>query len=213
MNNYKEYLDPDNGYALVKQIGNMPLAPHWIEVPDEAELYVYWPHDKDYHFQSGQGFYEDGGWNLCSFSVEEIKKGDAGAEILWSREPIQEQGLISGAEALIAIGKGERVQYSFDDDQYWQADIANLKITDFGSGHFQFRLKPRTIKLEIEIPAPFEPKEGEQYWFLSPRLECGYDWTRGIDDNQSLFITSFGCWRTEEEIKQVVAAWRGGIKG
>ncbi|OBY75929.1 hypothetical protein [Acinetobacter gyllenbergii] len=124
-------------------------------------------------------------------------------------EPV-EQGLISGADALRALADGQLVQWMIGD--VFQDVTDEWKIRAFSHPSFKFRLKPRTIKLELEIPAPFEPKVGEQYWFLSPRIECGYDWTRGIDDNQSLFISSFGCWRTEEEIKQVVTALRG-IKG
>lgn len=114
-----------------------------------------------------------------------------------------EQGLISGADALIAIGKGERVQYSFDDDKCWQNDIANLKITDFGGGHYAFRLKPRTVKLEIEVPAPFEPKVGEKYFFLSSN-GYGYDETTFSNDDLDKEHLMYGAWRTETEIKIVV---------
>lgn len=126
-------------------------------------------------------------------------------------ENFNEQGLISGADALRAIGKGERVQYSFDDDKFWQNDIANLKIADFGSGHYEFRLKPRTITLSLEIPAPFEPKDGEIFWFVSPYTYKGYDSKYFVDDCTGFLLN--GVWRTEEEIKQVVEALRGGIKG
>ncbi len=120
-----------------------------------------------------------------------------------------EQGLISGADALIAIGKGERVQYSFDDDKYWQNDIANLKITDFGGGHYAFRLKPRTVKIEIEVPAPFEPKYGDECFILNSDSEDGFH--RFVYEENSGFhknLIQFGVWRTKPEIIIVVEQLR-----
>jgi lysine/arginine/ornithine transport system substrate-binding protein/histidine transport system substrate-binding protein len=64
--------------------------------------------------------------------------------------------LISGKEALIALANGEEVEYSFVGDWF----VVDLK-TELGIFHrtdVAFRLKPRTITLNIEIPAPFEYK-------------------------------------------------------
>ncbi|WP_119684640.1 hypothetical protein [Acinetobacter pittii] len=200
----REYLDPNDNYKLC--LINPSDAAHWmIEVPDEAELYVYWPHDKDYHFQSGQGFYEDGGWNLCSFSVEEIKKGDAGAEILWSREPIQEQGLISGADALRALADGKDVQWATGDE--FQDVTGQWEIREFSHPSFRFRIKPQTIKLELELPKPFEPKDGDIYWFITCRTGKGYS-CRNHKARHGDSGMQFGAYRTEDEIKQVVEQLR-----
>lgn len=123
-----------------------------------------------------------------------------------------EQGLISGADALRALAENKNVQCSIAGKNDWTVDI--LTITPYyfigmGSGQFQFRLKPSTIKIELEIPAPFEPKVGEKYWFIADYVSSGYsDTQEGTGINSSI-----GKWRTEEEIKQVVAALRGGIKG
>lgn len=72
-----------------------------------------------------------------------------------------------------------------------------------------FRLKPRTITLNgIEVPAPFEPKDGDEVWCISDDHGCGYcmyDW----QINHSVVI---GAWRTESEIKQVVSALRSVFK-
>ncbi|WP_332605445.1 hypothetical protein [Acinetobacter sp. ESBL14] len=216
-----EFLEPqdDGTYKLVNWTCMSCPPENFIEVPDEAELYVYWPHDKDYHFQSGQGFYEDGSWNLCSFSVEEIKNGDAGAEILWSREPIQEQGLISGREALERVAEGI-VQYSCSEDpvkdrwititdHFW--DQYNLGVFLNKDTTWSFRLKPRTIKIELEIPVPLSDAEQMkgQVYYLNDGFPDGYGLME-LDPNDTPF--TIGAWRTEEEIKQVVAALRG-IKG
>ncbi len=118
--------------------------------------------DQIYQDSSGKSFiFREQGWD--ELQHHEMRQA------MWEKTkskpqtPENEQGLISGADALIAIGKGERVQYSFDDDKYWQNDIANLKITDFGGGHYAFRLKPRTVKLEIEVPLPFKPNSEDEF--------------------------------------------------
>ena len=60
-------------------------------------------------------------------------------------------------------------------------------------------------KLELDIPAPFEPKEGEKAYRLAPAIPCGYtEFYFGEDENE----WQFGAWRSEDEIKQVVAALR-----
>lgn len=131
--------------------------------------------------------------SIC-FSVSDIK-------------PIQsEQGLISGADALRALADGKEVEYSYVGDWF---DI-DLKT---GLGIFRrtdvaFRLKPSTITLNIEIPAPFEPKDGEYCYIISDQAQDG--WIKTKHDND--FTYAFGAWRTEEEIKQVVAALRGALK-
>ena len=107
--------------------------------------------------------------------------------------------LISGKEALIALANDQEVEY-FDEKL---GEWVYMDITH----HFKrdFRLKPRTITINnIEVPAPFEPKDGDEVWCISDDHGCGYcmyDW----QINHSVVI---GAWRTEEEIKQVVAALR-----
>lgn len=120
--------------------------------------------------------------------------------------------LISGKEALIALANGEEVQASvsgFD----WK-DAVEFGLVYFLNGDAHFRLKPRTITINgIEVPAPFEPKEEDQYWYLDSNDPQGYN--TDIRNHEEIFSqfrkTAFcqiGLWRTEEEIKQVVAALR-----
>lgn len=131
--------------------------------------------------------------------------------------------LISGKEALIALANGENVEACVTlrqdkNDWHW-FDAKNLTVNeieametegDSDGGNIRaiaFRMKPRTITINcIEVPAPFEPEIGEVYWHPSPYQECGYDKSKligTINDDKYL-----GMWRTEEEIKQVVAALR-----
>lgn len=69
-----------------------------------------------------------------------------------------------------------------------------------------FRIKPCTVKLEIEVPAPFDPKVGECYWYLNSYHESGYD-SRILTENPCGFYHN-QAWRTEAEIKIVVKQLR-----
>lgn len=110
--------------------------------------------------------------------------------------------LISGADALRALADGKEVEYLYG-DKWFSVVGEQVIITSITENKFKFRLKPRTIKLELEIPAPFEPKDGDYYFILNPYCECGYS-----EERHSINYVSLGAWRTEEEIKQVVSALR-----
>ncbi|WP_180175849.1 hypothetical protein [Acinetobacter sp. YH12025] len=117
--------------------------------------------------------------------------------------------LISGKEALIALANGAEVE-NWNGNVWWDVD-KTWQVGAFMSGR-KFRLKPKTITINgIEVPAPFEPKVGEKYWFIADYVSSGYsDTQEGTGINSSI-----GKWRTEEEVKQVVAALRqvfGGVK-
>lgn len=112
---------------------------------------------------------------------------------------------ISGKEALIALCDGLKVEYRMKGASNWGNDQKTiyLNLNNFMTGQYEFRLKPRTITINgIEVPAPFEPKPGELYYHPCGYRECGY-WFNTNDGFDYL-----GAWRTEEEIKQVVAALR-----
>ena len=136
-------------------------------------------------------------------------------------EKLNEQGLISGADALRALADGKEVEYWCENDPSIQKRWTPIKaLNEYRLSYFledkprfEFRLKPRTIKLEIEIPAPFEPKEGETYWCFSTQTVLGYGHNVYESERADRRFVNTGAWRTEEEIKQVVAALRGGIKG
>ena len=109
--------------------------------------------------------------------------------------------LISGKEALIALANDQEVEY-FDEKL---GEWVYMDMTH----HFKrdFRLKPRTITINgIEVPAPFEPKEFEDCYMLSDLYEHGYTKTSWK------YSKSVPAWRTESEIKQVIAALRSVFK-
>lgn len=116
--------------------------------------------------------------------------------------------LISGKEALIALAKGEEVEFFHNNCWSWVGEM--IVVKHFVNDAFEFRLKPRTITLNgIEVPAPFEPKLGETYYHLSSVFDKGYHWNdEFISIEDDFKYMQFGAWRTEDEIKQVVEALR-----
>lgn len=109
---------------------------------------------------------------------------------------------IIGDEAKKAWANGEIVQWR--QASSW-SDLGFMNTLGiFDDEDIEFRLKPRTITINgIEVPLPFEPKPYEFYFALSDDYESGYFSTNKISNDMML-----GKWRTEEEIKQVVAALR-----
>lgn len=137
-----------------------------------------------------------------------------------------EQGLISGADALNDYSNAQ-VSYDFASGEYKWLPLSEcgFSIAQILKGHayaddsfsetkLVFRIKPSTITLNVEIPAPFEPKEGEEFFILAPLSVTGHTKVQGITTQVLLDeYVKLGAWRTEEEIKKVVTALRGGIKG
>lgn len=54
--------------------------------------------------------------------------------------------LISGKEALIALANGDAVDYRVKNGT-WVLVNGDWKIREFDQGHYEFRLKPRTVNL------------------------------------------------------------------
>ena len=113
--------------------------------------------------------------------------------------------LISGKEAKLAWANGKKLQIAntIVGEDFYDMDDGNTTLNIFDLDFYQFRLKPRTITLNnIEIPAPFEPKEYEDCYMLTDLYEHGYTRTSWK------YSKSVPAWRTEEEIKKVVVALR-----
>jgi len=125
---------------------------------------------------------------------------------------VDEGKLISGKEAYRLIGDGVEIEarVKLDKNVWVWEDAKHLPACDILNDGFDFRLKSRTISINgIEVPAPFEPKIGGVYFYLSGRFDCGYASTMReplcARDSENIRNSA---WRTEEEIKQVVAALR-----
>lgn len=82
----------------------------------------------------------------------------------------QDPALISGAEALRALADGKDVDvheytyknevwFNLKDTKFTPAEILAEKVRD-KPYTLTFRLKPQTIKVELEIPAPYKAKIG-----------------------------------------------------
>ena len=124
--------------------------------------------------------------------------------------------MISGAEALRALIDGHEVQGRLENQVQW-TDI-NPKSDDTLVKSFlteknrigircYFRFKPQTIKLELELPKPFEPEEDCHVYILDDGKTDGYR-RYSYEVHGDKGNTFIGIWRTEEEIKQVVAQLR-----
>lgn len=125
-------------------------------------------------------------------------------EMVRLKKAEKEQDLISGADALRALADGEDVQGTLD-FKLW-ANARDYGLDEFldPNTSFKFRLKPKhhTVKLEIEVPAPFKPKAGEMVWCLNEFSENGYEARTAYESDD--FVANLAYWRTEAEIKIVV---------
>ena len=117
---------------------------------------------------------------------------------------------ISGRDAWIAKSDHKDVDWKLqglDWQELTDSEFMGWDTSRFlGQTKYMFRLKPRTITINnIEVPAPFEPKDGDEFWILfeSHYSPCGYKLV--LPDSQYSELC-YGAWRTEDEIKQVVAA-------
>lgn len=118
--------------------------------------------------------------------------------------------LISGVDALRALADGKDVEGFSEENEEW-IPIVYFTVQEVVNGLYKFRLKPQTIKLELEIPKPFEPKEDCHVYILDDGKTDGYRryFYEVNGDKGNKFI---GIWKTEDEIKQVVEQLRK-IKG
>lgn len=124
--------------------------------------------------------------------------------------------LISGKEAKLAWANGKKLQIAntIVGEDFYDMDDSNTMLNIFDLDFYQFRLKPRTVNLNgIEMPAPFEPKEGETYWCFSTQTVIGYGHNVYESERADRRFINMGAWRTKEEIKQVVSALRSIFKG
>ena len=124
--------------------------------------------------------------------------------------------LISGKEALIALANGEGVQGNIGSkwvdisvDQKLSIKSFITETNDYG-GAVKFRLKPRTITINgIEVPACGDDYKPHTFMFVLNSLDpCEYSKII-LDESDEI---PFYWWKSEEEIKQVVAALRSVFK-
>ncbi|QNY18242.1 hypothetical protein IC765_19525 (plasmid) [Acinetobacter seifertii] len=131
----------------------------------------------------------------------------------------QDPALISGAEALRALADGKEVEYNWlnQKSSKWMLISEELKqfnlyeilsgITEFGA--IKFRLKPQTIKLELELPKPFEPRDGDDCFIVDSEQEDGfYRFTYSENSGFHQNLIQFGAYKTEDDVKKAVEQLR-----
>lgn len=134
---------------------------------------------------------------------------------LISSNRVEHSTLISGKEAKLLLAQGNYVEYLDTRSTFnklgW-GDANDLTGHQFSIEYYKFRLKPRTITINnIEVPATFEPKCGDRYWYLDDSQTDGFG--QSIWQDHNLEDEFIGKWRTESDITQVVAALRQVFKG
>ncbi|WP_457794905.1 hypothetical protein [Acinetobacter baumannii] len=118
----------------------------------------------------------------------------------------QDPALIGGADALRALADGKEVEGFSEENEEW-IPIVYFSVQEVVNGLYKFRLKPQTIKLELELPKPFEPEEDCHVYILDDGKTDGYR-RYSYEVHGDKGNTFIGIWRTEEEIKQVVEQLR-----
>ncbi|UUG68534.1 hypothetical protein [Acinetobacter phage TCUAN1] len=187
---------------------------------DKRDESIYLTSDKVIYYWQGE-------W--CKSAIN--KSNDYENYIANSLTPIakpQDPALISGADAeLVAQAKkfitsdhlnrfeaaeahleGHPVQFMLANGDF--IDITSdttLGIFEKDGG-YSFRLKPQTIKVELELPMPFEPKVGDIYWFLSPFYSTGYDYCTFTNDSSDKLHVQYGAYRSEDDVKKAVEQLR-----
>ena len=118
-------------------------------------------------------------------------------------------GLLTPQQAKLAWANGEQLQIRETGSTDWRLLTGDYMLMVFDYDRYELRLKPRTITLNgIEIPAPFEPKEGERYWWINPNAKMGYAWDSNDLEETDFNRISMGVYRIEEDVVKVVAALR-----
>lgn len=130
----------------------------------------------------------------------------------------KDPALISGADVPALIKKGESVQFrsvfSVQGGGEWQdlnleRDEEEFSLGDLINTRFEWRLKPQTIKVELELPKPFEPRDGDECFIFDSEQEDGfYRFTYGENSGFHKNLIQFGAYRTEAEVKEVVEQLR-----
>ncbi|EMJ3295191.1 hypothetical protein V7O15_002402 [Acinetobacter baumannii] len=189
----------DSRDANVNQGGEIPCL-YDLYLTADKELYFY-------HCGKGK-------WLLSNLNHDE--------DYYATLKPIekshpQDPALISGADALRALADGKEVEYNWlnQKSSKWMLISEELKqfnlyeilsaTTEFGA--IKFRLKPQTIKVELELPKPFEPEEDCHVYILDDGKTDGYR-RYSYEVHGDKGNTFIGIWKTEDEIKQVVEQLR-----
>ena len=105
---------------------------------------------------------------------------------------------VSGLDVFIRMFDGEVVQY-FAGEKWSEANPFNWSVSNLKDGDFKFRVKRPTLKINVEIPKPFTPKHGEEYWYVCSSATEKVNNTvyggLGVDKTNQML----GCYKTKED--------------
>ena len=121
--------------------------------------------------------------------------------------------LISGKEAKLAWANNKEIEYM--PLNKWNLLGGSTPLSIFDRDDVKFRIKPRTITINgIEVPAPFEPKVGDDYYILDQSEPHGVIKIASFSDSEMhRNLIQFGAWREQFEIKEVIDVLRKAFKG
>lgn len=110
---------------------------------------------------------------------------------------------------LIALANGGEVEYQFTyEDAAWRLIEPYRPVSAFDNPDVEFRIKPTTINLNYDVPKPFKPEIGEQYWFV----DCGKPSCTLYGESQYDFnMVSMGAYRTKDDVIKVIEAQKEAI--
>ncbi|MDR4101421.1 hypothetical protein VV801_018535, partial [Acinetobacter baumannii] len=132
---------------------------------DKRDESIYLTSDKVIYYWQGE-------W--CKSAIN--KSNDYENYIANSLTPItqpQDPALISGADVLRALADGKEVEGFSEENEEW-IPIVYFSVQEVVNGLYKFRLKPQTIKVELELPKPFEPEEDCHVYILDDGKTDGY---------------------------------------
>ncbi len=106
--------------------------------------------------------------------------------------------------------------YDVDGDkvEVTTSDRSIIELTAYYDDIYTRKPKPKTMMIgDVEVPAPEKesPTNGTVVYFINTNCGGGYDSTIVYPDFEEDWIKD-GIWLKEDDIKQVVAAWRKLIK-
>ncbi|MFX8817667.1 hypothetical protein ABTM55_01820 [Acinetobacter baumannii] len=227
------HVDNEKGFIVVSKEADSPFNfDYWCSVdkeltlPQLRDLVVLKRNDindANWETEGGDQIFNDSNNKSYIYRTDgwdELQRHEM-RQAMWEKSKAiakpQDPALISGAEALRALIDGHEVQGRLENQVQWidinpKSDGALVKsfLTEKNRIGIRcyFRFKPQTIKLELELPKPFEPEEGEKYWWINPNAKLGYEWDTNDLERTDFNRIAMSVWRTEEEIKQVVAQLR-----
>lgn len=112
---------------------------------------------------------------------------------------------------LIAFANGEEVEYKLRQGGVWHTLDLNKNLIIFNNLEVEFRIKPNTVTLSMEIPMPFVPEIGDRYWYFESANTLGVTSFKNEGDGVDKRLIARGVYRTDDEAIQALAAQTAAV--